>query len=186
MVYSPAEDSWLLAEHVPEPFGSREFLDLGCGTGVVGVTAAKKGWRVTCTDLDPLAVESARENFEQHGLPGEFLVGNLFEPVRGRRFDVIAFNPPYLPTGPEDKKAEDRIVWDGGPDGARLAVEAVKSAGDHLAPGGVMLLLASSLGNVKRIVRTAGESGLTARVIAGKRLFFEELVVLEIARKNTF
>jgi len=184
MVYSPAEDSWLLAENVPEPFGSKEFLDIGCGTGIIGINAARKGWHVTCTDLDPLAVKTARRNFEKEDLSGEFLVGDLFEPVKGRKFDVIAFNTPYLPTGQEDQDAENRIVWDGGKEGINHAVSTIKQAGGFLSEEGEIIILVSSLGNIKKLFRIAREQGYNVSIIACKKLFFEELLVLSFKKSS--
>lgn len=69
----------------------RTVLDLGCGTGVVGVLAQAAGARVTASDIAPRACGAARDN----GL-GDVRRGDLFEGVQGERFDLVTFNPPYL------------------------------------------------------------------------------------------
>lgn len=66
-------------------------LDLGCGTGVVGVLAQAAGADVVASDLDPVACGAARDN----GL-GDVRRGDLFEALPDERFDLVAFNPPYL------------------------------------------------------------------------------------------
>ena len=74
-------------------------LDMGCGSGVVGVLARAAGARVIATDIDPRACEAARTN----GLP-DVRQGDLFEPVRDEAaFDRICFNPPYLPGKSQDR-----------------------------------------------------------------------------------
>jgi len=79
------------AREVARAARGRRVLDLGCGTGVVGVLAQAAGARVVATDIDPRACAAARDN----GL-GDVRRGDLFEGVQGERFDLVAFNPPYL------------------------------------------------------------------------------------------
>ena len=71
-------------------------LDLGCGSGVVGVLAQAAGAQVTAVDLDPRACAAARAN----GI-ARVRQGDLFAPVQGERFDLIVFNPPYFPGHPQ-------------------------------------------------------------------------------------
>lgn len=109
-------------------------LDLGCGTGVVGLLARRAGATVVAVDIEPAAVQAAREN----GLP-DVRQGDLFAPVAGERFDLVAFNPPYLagePRGRLDRQRSLGRALYGGPE-----LEVVRRFGEqvagHLAPGGV-------------------------------------------------
>ena len=72
-------------------------LDVGCGSGVVGVLAQHVGALVTATDIDQRACEAARKTGIAH-----VLHGHLFEPLAGKRFDHVAFNPPYFRGVPSD------------------------------------------------------------------------------------
>ncbi|WP_456481424.1 HemK2/MTQ2 family protein methyltransferase [Methanopyrus sp.] len=114
-VYTPAEDSFLLAEHQGTS-GSERVLDVGTGCGIQGLSAAAKGCEVVATDVNPAAVHCARWNASLNDLNIDVRVGDLFEPVRGERFDVVLFNPPYLPGRelPEDdpvsRATEDPVV----------------------------------------------------------------------------
>lgn len=116
------------------PAGAR-LLDLGCGTGVVGVLAHAAGARVTAVDLDRRACAAARAN----GLP-DVRQGDLFRPVQGERFDRICFNPPFF-RGRPDGRWLGRALY-GGP-----ALEVVRrfaaGAPRHLGPGGVAWALLS-------------------------------------------
>lgn len=87
-----------LLKHMPDVAGKR-VLDLGTGTGVMAILAAKRGAsQVVAVDLDPVAVANARENVFRHGLDNvSVLEGDLFAPVEGK-FDLILANLPiYAP-----------------------------------------------------------------------------------------
>ena len=78
-------------------------LDLGTGSGIFALFAAQqKAAEVIATDINSKAVNYARENARINGLAGriEFHQGNLFEPVEGRKFNLIICNPPFVPTPP--------------------------------------------------------------------------------------
>ncbi|WP_456434754.1 HemK2/MTQ2 family protein methyltransferase [Methanopyrus sp.] len=95
-VYSPAEDSFLLVEHQGVS-GSERVLDVGTGCGIQGLSAAAEGCEVVATDVNPAAVHCAMWNSRLNGLDVDVREGDLFDPVLGERFDVVLFNPPYLP-----------------------------------------------------------------------------------------
>jgi 16S rRNA G1207 methylase RsmC len=70
-------------------------LDLGCGYGVIGIVASCRAGHVVLTELNQRAVELARENLRRNGVENaEVRHGNLYEPVRGEKFDVILCNLP--------------------------------------------------------------------------------------------
>jgi methylase of polypeptide subunit release factors len=103
-------------------------LDLGCGSGVVGLLAGRQGARVTASDIDPTAVSAAREN----GLP-DVRRGDLFEGVSGERFDLLCFNPPWM-RGPRRGGRLDRALF-AGPE-LELLHRFAAGVGAHIAPGG--------------------------------------------------
>lgn len=87
-----------LIEAMP-PVAGKTVLDMGCGTGVVGIIAAHRGAStVVLADLDPLAIQNATENIELHHLGARVQVfqSDLFAGVPEQRFDLISFNWPYL------------------------------------------------------------------------------------------
>ncbi len=72
-------------------------LDLGCGCGIQSLLAARHCTRVTATDINPRALALTRLNAELNGIANiEVLQGSTFEPVKGRRFDLILANLPYV------------------------------------------------------------------------------------------
>ncbi len=97
MVYRPREDSRLLKEAITRlDLEGKKFLDMGTGTGYIAEAALDEGAEVTAADIDPEAVEAARNR-----LPSkvDVIQSDLFADVQGS-FDVVAFNPPYLPESP--------------------------------------------------------------------------------------
>lgn len=75
-------------------------LDMGTGSGYVGLYLAQRGWIVDATDVSPRAVELARRNANHNGLALNIYASDLFAQVTGK-FDAIAFNPPMRPTETE-------------------------------------------------------------------------------------
>jgi len=114
-------------------------LDLGTGNGIQALLAAHHSERVTAVDINPRAVAFARFNAALNGYRNiECAVGDLFEPVRGRRFDLITCNPPYV-ISPES----EYVYRDSGEPGDSLCRRISGSLPEHLAEGGFGQLLIS-------------------------------------------
>lgn len=139
--YFPAEDTLLLLHSLKN--GNGTFLDVGTGTGIIGIAARASGYEVTSTDIDFDSVREAERNAEENGAEIAFIVCNLLDCIHCS-FDVIAFNPPYLPEG----GVADRQLA-GGPKGVELAAEFMEEAQGHLNEGGEVLLVLSSLGDLE-------------------------------------
>src|SRR3954463_2665225 len=101
-VYRPQEDTWLLAEMLrvaTVPAGVR-VLDMGTGTGVLAMIAARSGaGQVIAVDVCERGVFAGRSNARLRRLPGRVVRSDLFEAVDGEEFDVIVANPPYVHSG---------------------------------------------------------------------------------------
>lgn len=118
-----------------------EVLDVGCGYGVVGIVAAARApeGRAVLVDVNERAVALSRENARRNGLRNvEVLEGDLYGPVGGRRFDVVATNPPIR--------------------AGRAVVRAlVEGAREHLRPGGRFYLVARTAQGARTLGRLVGE-----------------------------
>jgi release factor glutamine methyltransferase len=171
-VYGPREDSYLLQETV-EKFAHGKVLDMGTGTGIQGITAALKDCNVVFTDINPIALRCAQGNAALNNVTGIFIVSDLFSEMRGR-FDVIVFNPPYLPD-PDDAKLKD-MALDGGANGRKYIDRFLDEYKQFLAPGGFALLVESSLNGYEQDVLDR-----SAEIVAKKSVPSEELVVLKLS-----
>jgi len=174
-VYKPAEDSFLLAENLLVEKGDA-VLDLGTGTGILALTAAEKAARVVGTDINPEAIELARENARVNGIENvEFVCCDLFPPGN-ERFDLIIFNPPYLPV---QESGLLEKAWSGGEGGIEIIERFLGSVSKHLKDDGVFELLVSSLGDMEGIDKVMKNNRIEYEIIAKRKLFFEELSVIK-------
>lgn len=143
-----------------------DVLDLCTGSGVVGVAAAMRGARVTSADVSRSALLSAWLNARMHGVRVRVRRGDLLEAVGGERFDLIAANPPYLPAATDELpvKGAER-AWDAGRDGRALLDRICATAPSHLRPGGILLLLHSSLCDTRRTEMALASRGLEVDIV---------------------
>jgi release factor glutamine methyltransferase len=133
-------------ERLPEN-SAASVLDLGTGSGCVGVSLAKlrPAARIVATDLSQAALAVAERNARRHGVPIEFRAGSWFEPVGGERFDVIVSNPPYVGEhdphlSQGDLPFEPSLALTAGADGLDALRTIVSQVARHLAPGGTLLV----------------------------------------------
>jgi release factor glutamine methyltransferase len=75
----------------------KTFLELGCGCGIISILAAKKGAKVTATDINEIALEALLQNAAGNNVSIDIIKSDLFENLKGKRFDFIIINPPYYP-----------------------------------------------------------------------------------------
>jgi release factor glutamine methyltransferase len=176
-VYEPAEDSRLLAETVSEHLEAPgRLLDVGTGTGYVGARIRETtDAPVVGVDLNPHACRRAREN----GI--DAVRGDLTEPFRPDSFDVVVFNPPYLPTALEPERADWLAVAVSGGESGRTVIEQfLTDLGRVLAPDGVSFLLVSTHTGVDEVAAYAGQHGFHAVALADVSFPGETLTVLKL------
>jgi release factor glutamine methyltransferase len=168
-VHRPISDTWMLAAQMRAEIaaGRRRVLDVCTGTGALAVAAARSGGEAAAIDVSRRAVTCVRLNAALNGARVEPLRGDLFEPVRGRRFDLIVTNPPYVP-GRSERLPERGIerAWYAGTDGRVLVDRICAEAAGHLEPGGAILIVHSSVNGEDETVRLLEETGLGASVAA--------------------
>ncbi len=178
-VYEPAEDTFLLAENLNIK-RSDEVLEIGTGTGLITVIAAQRSRKVVATDINKHAVECALKNIIANRTYNvELREGNLFEPVKDEKFDLILFNTPYLPTE-EDEKLDDELnaAFDGGLEGREAIDRFLEEVKDYLKDGGRIQLVQSSLSDNEKTIKKLEELGFNAGITASEKCFFEEIVVI--------
>jgi release factor glutamine methyltransferase len=145
-------------------------LDVCTGNGLLAITAARAGAGATAIDLSRRAVLCAALNARLNGVRIRALRGDLFAPVRGERFDAIVSNPPYLPADDAELPTRGpRRAWDAGRDGRAILDRLCGQAPAHLAPGGVLLLVHSSLSGTEKTLEALIAGGLRTDVVARHR-----------------
>ncbi|MBI3636190.1 MAG: methyltransferase [Candidatus Rokubacteria bacterium] len=135
-VQPPKAGSLLFSRNVSVREGER-LLEIGTGMGLTAVLAARAGARVVATDVVPAAVEATRMNAALNGVTIDARLGDCYAPVAGERFDVIAANPPQMPTPPGRERDDARAAADnGGVDGWSVLDRIIAGAPAHLVAGG--------------------------------------------------
>ncbi len=170
-VFRPISDTWLLADALdaePLPAGAR-VLDLCSGSGALAVRAARRA-EVTAVDISRRAVATIRLNAALNGVRVRAVRGDLLAAVGDERFDAIVSNPPYVPAPTEALPARGRArAWDAGRDGRALLDRICAQAPEHLAPGGVLLVVHSSLLGYERTAELLSAGGLEVDLAAQER-----------------
>jgi release factor glutamine methyltransferase len=186
-VYEPAEDSFFFVENL-RVNEDEVVLDVGTGCGILAVAAADKAARVVAVDINPYAVQCAKENAGLNGVADKmfFLQGDLFAPMRKEeRFNSILFNAPYLPSEPSERESWLERAWDGGVTGRQVIDRFIHRAPKYMEESGNILLMQSTLSNVDETLQRFEEKGLTASIVAELAIpFFEEIILVKAEKPN--
>ena len=173
-VYEPSEDSFLLADAaLSEIKDSERLLEVGCGSGIVAaVIKANTKAKIAGIDINPDAAKCTKEN----GI--DAIRGDLLSCIKGK-FDMIIFNPPYLPTSEEERTGGWlNTALDGGDDGRKVIYRFLEEAGRCLAGKGKLLLLVSSLSGIEEVKSKMEALDYTVEIKSQERFMFETLAVI--------
>ena len=164
----PKAGSLLFCRHLGVRSGER-MLEIGAGTGLAAVLAARAGAHVIATDIRPEAVACTRDNAARNGVAElvDVRLGDGFAPVTGLRFDLICTSPPQMPTPPARERDDAEAAADnGGLDGWALLDRLIGEAPAHLEPGGRLLFTLFGFLGIERARARLRAAGLEPVVIA--------------------
>lgn len=170
MTYEPQEDSFLLLKHIKNNITSKDkVLDMGTGSGILAREVSKFSKQVTAIDIDNKIINKLMAKQDTHKI--SYLHSDLFSNIKSNdRFNVILFNPPYLPS-----RGIQHIDLDGGKNGTEIMERFLKNAREHLESKGKIFLLCSSLN--KDIEKIFTKYNYNFKKIDETSLFFEKLFV---------
>jgi release factor glutamine methyltransferase len=170
--YIPAEDSIFIADYLENQKG-KSALDIGTGSGILAKILSKNFDLVVATDINIFALKKARE------IVDNCICCNAAD-VLHASFDLIVCNLPYLPSD----KLLDRTI-DGLQEGVQIPGMIIKSASQRMGKNGKMIFLTSSHANYDFLIELCTSLGFDAKIVAKKKLFYEELILVECRKDIT-
>jgi release factor glutamine methyltransferase len=153
-----------------------EVLDMGTGSGLCAIFAARHARRVVAVDINPAAVHcadiNARLNHVEHRI--ELRHGDLFAPVAGERFDLVVFNPPFLRGTPRDDRDRAWCSTD-------VAERFAAGLHAHLKPLGSALVVLSTFGDAQAFLQEFRRCDFAISVLAERRFVNERLAIFRLS-----
>lgn len=181
-IYQPAEDSYLMSrilkEKIPELLNKNKnlnFLEIGAGSGIHLQTALNSGIKkenIFSCDIDKTAVSHCNL------LGFNCVYSDLFENIQGK-YNIIIFNPPYLPLDKREPK-DSQLATTGGKNGDEIIKKFLEKAKDYLFETGIIFLITSSLSRQINFE----DLGYTYNQVGCEVLFFEKLCIWELKLNN--
>ena len=206
-VYEPMEDSFLLAEHVKK-YSNGFVLDVGTGSGIQSIAASEKAKLVIGIDTSRYAIKLATESaLKQDTKNIYFFESNMFDlfkkiqakkqfknnflkEIKNKKihdflekkilFDLIIFNPPYLP---QDKGIDDKSIY-GGKKGHETLERFLSKVSEYLKENGKILIVFSSLTKKEKVDELLQNYCFEFKQVDEKKLFFETLFVYLIKKSG--
>lgn len=172
-VYEPAEDSFMLAKAAMDIVsGDMDVLEVGTGSGYVSAVIRPWVHQLIATDINPNACRCACKN----GI--DVIRTDLFSGIK-KKFHLVMFNTPYLPTAGDEKVGGwiDR-AYDGGKSGTDVTRRFIRHVREILTDSGSILIVTSSLAGVHDVTRMMEKAGFSVTSVASRHYFFEDIVVL--------
>jgi len=169
-IYEASDDSYLLLRHV-KSYAKGRILDLGSGSGIIAEECLKYSSNVTAADISEEAIEYLVSKF---GNKITIIRSDLFSNIAGK-YDVIFFNPPYLP-----EEGQFDIALDGGKKGYELIFRFLKEVKNHLKTNGKILMVFSSFTKKEKVDKKLRDLKFEHTQIAVENLFFEKLYLYKI------
>lgn len=180
-VYEPAEDSYLLIDVLKNLKKIGWMLDLGTGSGIISLSIGERAKRIIATDINKEAIRKCLSKIKKRKFSHkcDVIVCDLLTALRPNMFDIIAFNPPYLPDDGYSIPLDVATIKDM-PKGD-VIIRFIRMLPKYLGNGRAFMV-ASTLSDLNKIKREINQLGMKCRIISSKKFFFEEIVVFEISK----
>ena len=166
MIYEPKEDSFLLAKYVKK-FAFGKVLDIGTGSGILAEVALKNTKNVLAIDINQECVNYIKKK----DINAKF--SDLFSNIN-EKFDLIIFNPPYLPEE-ELEDEEGKLITTGGKYGYEILERFFSQVNNYLNENGKILIVFSSLTNKNKINKIIKKNNFKFKLLEKQKIFFETL-----------
>jgi len=162
------------------PLEDRKFLELGAGSGLISIYAAKKKAVVTATDVSQIAVETTMQNAERNQLSIKVINSDLFERIHQQIFDIIVINPPYFPEHPVDEKD---YAWYCG-ENFEYFEKLFQQLGGYVEQHSDVIMILSEDCRIEQIRQIALKNHWVLDIVYQKRILWEMNFILRITFKS--
>jgi release factor glutamine methyltransferase len=153
-----------------QPIESKSMLELGCGTGLISIIAAKSGAEVTAIDLSLKAIENVKLNTLTNSVKIRIIHSDLFDSIERKTFDWIVINPPYYAGTPSN---EEELAWYAG-ENFNYFRKLFKSLGDYVHETTEIIMVLTKGSEVTKISAIGKENGFEFELVKEKKVFFDE------------
>lgn len=160
----------------PFELRNKNFLELGCGSGILSILAAKKGAAVTATDINEKALEFLEKNAKDNSVNLNILKSDLFTNLTDTSFDYILINPPYYPKHPKNMKEQAWFCGENFEYFQNLFIELPNFTNSN----NTVLMILSQDCNIKHIQSIANKNGLEIYCIFEKTVALERNFIYQI------
>jgi release factor glutamine methyltransferase len=158
------------------PLKNRSFLELGCGSGLISIMAARRGAQVTASDINSTAVEALLQNAVANNARLHVIHSNLFENIPVQQFDVIAINPPYYKKNPVTEKDH---AWFCGEKGEYFR-DLFSTISHYINHDSKVLMVLSEVCDLKLIQELAQANRFHLRQVYEERNWMEKNFIYEL------
>ncbi len=160
----------------------KKLLEIGAGSGLISLEAARKGAQVTASDISETAVKNIRENALRNGISMRILQSDLFENVPVEHFDWMVINPPFYPKNPV---RESEYAWYCG-ENLRFFHRFFEEIKTYLKPGTQTCMILSEDCDVPGIQAIAQAAGFGIKVVDQKKVWGEKNWIFAIEKQSFF
>lgn len=191
-VYLPDEDTFLLIDTLTElskELHPRSFVEIGSGSGVVSVHIFQVFEGILeghAVDISPDAVDMTKRTAALNSVPLCVYEGSLFEPLdshtersEAEKFDLVVFNPPYVPSSETDLNIGPLdLALAGGKNGSEVILRFLEVLPTHLSTDGHCIMVAIEANDIEALRQCGKAKGLVMKILAEKHLRSEHLYIL--------
>lgn len=172
----------LLLQYITHlPLKGLSLLELGCGSGLISIVAAKKGAKVMATDINPTAIDFLRRNAGLNNVELNILQSDLFQDVPRQAFDLVAINPPYYRKAPRTPREH---AWYCGENGEYFN-ELFAHLGDYMHADSRVLMVLFEGCDMEMILAKAVQNGFRLNPLSRKKNLLEVNYIFGIEKINT-
>lgn len=171
----------LLLQYISKiPLQQKQFLELGCGSGLISMVAAGKGAHVTATDINPVAVEFLEKNCRLNGIQMQVIFSDLFNIIPQKKFDIIAINPPYYKKDPVSVADH---AWYCGQNGAYFE-RLFQGLATYMHAGSQILMVLFDGCDMNMIGQYASRNNFTLHRVVSKQNLLEKNFICQIKQNR--